>query len=177
MNGLDNNIYSIGRGPSATTVTAPNTGLSLGSSVVIRGSVIDTSAGTKQSTQAADFPNGVPVASDASMKDWMGYVYQQKALPTNFTGVPVTISVLDSNGNYRNIGTATTDATGMYTVSWKPDITGNFTVVATFNALTVTGHHTQKQVLQLIQLLQQPLRILLLVCHQLKCTSLEQESQ
>jgi outer membrane protein assembly factor BamB len=133
MNGLDNNIYSIGRGPSATTVTAPNTGLSLGSSVVIRGSVIDTSAGTKQSTQAADFPNGVPVASDASMKDWMGYVYQQKALPTNFTGVPVTISVLDSNGNYRNIGTATTDATGMYTVSWKPDITGNFTVVATFN--------------------------------------------
>ncbi len=132
MNGLDNNIYSIGRGPSATTVTAPNTGLSFGSSVVIRGTVMDISAGTKQNTQAADFPNGVPVASDASMKDWMGYVYQQKPLPTNFTGVPVTIAVLDSNGNYRNIGTTTTDATGMYTISWKPDITGNFTVVATF---------------------------------------------
>ena len=54
----------------------------------------DISAGTTQDQQAADFPNGVPVASDASMKDWMGYVYQQKPLPTNFTGVPVTIDVL-----------------------------------------------------------------------------------
>ena len=42
----------------------------------------------------------------------MGYVYQQQPLPNNFTGVPVTIDVMDSNGNYRNIGTATTDATG-----------------------------------------------------------------
>jgi hypothetical protein len=67
------------------------------------------------------------------MKDWMGYVYQQKPLPTNFTGVQVTVDVLDSNGNYRNIGSAMTDATGMYTLSWKPDIVGNFTVVATFH--------------------------------------------
>jgi hypothetical protein len=67
------------------------------------------------------------------MTDWMGYVYQQKPLPTNFTGVPVTIDVLDSNGNYRNIGTATTDATGMYSLTWVPDIPGNYTVVATFH--------------------------------------------
>jgi hypothetical protein len=131
MNGLDNNIYSIGRGPSALTVTAPNVGLSFGTPIVIKGTVMDISAGTTQTTQAADFPNGVPVASDASMTDWMGYVYQQKPLPTNFTGVPVTIDVLDSNGNYRNIGTATTDATGMYSLTWTPDIPGNFTVVAT----------------------------------------------
>jgi hypothetical protein len=129
MNGLDNNIYSIGRGPSATSVTAQ----SFGDSIVIRGTVTDTSAGTKQATQIADFPNGVPVASDASMKDWMGYVYQQKPLPTNFTGVEVTIDVFDSNGNYRNIGTATTDATGMYSFTWVPDIPGDFTVIATFH--------------------------------------------
>jgi hypothetical protein len=128
FNGYDNQIYSVGRGPSAMSATAQ----SFGTSIVIRGTVTDTSAGTKQDQQAADFPNGVPCSSDASMKDWMGYVYQQKPLPTNFTGVPVTVDVLDSNGNYRNIGTATTDATGMYSLTWTPDIPGNFTVVATF---------------------------------------------
>jgi hypothetical protein len=132
FNGYDNQIYSIGRGPSALTVQAPKTSNELGKSLVIDGKVIDISAGTKQDQQAADFPNGVPVASDASMKDWMGYVYQQKPLPNNFVGVQVTVDVLDSNGNFRNIGSATTDATGMYTLSWKPDIVGNFTVVATF---------------------------------------------
>jgi outer membrane protein assembly factor BamB len=131
MNGLDNNIYSVGRGPSALTVATSRV-LTQGSNVVIDGTVIDVSAGTKQATQAADFPNGVPVASDASMKDWMGYVYQQKPLPTNFTGVDVSIDVLDSNGNYRNIGSATTDATGYFTFTWKPDIPGDFRVIASF---------------------------------------------
>jgi hypothetical protein len=133
MNGLDNNIYSIGRGPSALTVAAGPKSTTLGSSVVIEGRVTDISAGTKQNQQAADFPNGVPVSSDASMKEWMGYVYQQKPLPNNFTGVPVTVDVVDSNGNYRNIGSAMTDATGMYSVSWTPNITSNYTVIATFH--------------------------------------------
>jgi hypothetical protein len=133
FNGYDNQIYVVGRGPSATTVTAPDAGLSYGTPVVIRGTVTDTSTGTTQDQQAADFPNGVPCASDASMTEWMSYVYQQKPLPTNFTGVQVTIDVLDSNNNYRNIGTATTDATGMYSLIWTPDISGNYTVIATFH--------------------------------------------
>jgi hypothetical protein len=93
---------------------------------------MDVAAGTKQDQQASDFPNGVPVSSDASMKDWMGYVYQQKPIPTNFTGVKVSVDVIDSNGNFRNVGTATTDTTGMYTLTWQPDIIGNYTVIATF---------------------------------------------
>ena len=93
---------------------------------------MDVSAGTKQSTVAADFPSGVPCASDASMTQWMGYVYQQQAEPTNFTGVPVTISVTDSNGNHYNIGTATTNENGFYSLAWTPIIPGNFTVTATF---------------------------------------------
>ena len=132
MNGYDQQVYSIGRGPSATTVSAPDLSASLGQSVVIHGTVIDVSAGTKQDTQAADFPNGVPAASDASMTDWMGYVYQQRPLPTNFTGVTVSINVVDANGNQRSIGTATTDATGAYNLVWQPDIPGKYTVVATF---------------------------------------------
>jgi hypothetical protein len=132
FNGLDNQIYSVGRGPSTLTVTAPQTAVAQGNSVMISGTVFDASAGTKQDEQAARFANGVPVSSDASMKDWMGYVYQQKPLPTNFTGVDVTITVLDANGNYRVIGTAQTDVYGKYNLQWCPDITGEYTVYATF---------------------------------------------
>jgi len=133
FNGYDNQIYSIGRGPSALTVQAPKTSNGLGKSLIIDGTVIDVSAGTKQDTQAATFPNGVPVSSDISMEDWMGYVYQQKPLPSDFTGVDVTIDVIDSNGNFRNIGTAQTDRTGMYSFTWKPDIDGNYKVIASFH--------------------------------------------
>jgi hypothetical protein len=132
MNGLDNQIYSIGRGPSATTVSAPHAGLAFGQSVVISGTVMDIAAGTKQDQQAAVFPNGVPCASDESMTEWMGYVYQQKAKPTDFTGVNVTLSVIDSNNNCYDIGTATTDANGFFSYEWTPEIPGKFTVFATF---------------------------------------------
>ena len=132
FNGYDNQIYSIGRGPSATTVSAPDIAASFGTPVVISGTVTDISAGTKQTEQAADFPNGVPCSSDASMTAWMGYVYQQQPIPTNFTGVPVQIYVLDSNGNHRLIGTAMTDTSGTYSLAWTPDIAGNYTVYAQF---------------------------------------------
>jgi hypothetical protein len=132
MNGYDNQIYSVGRGPSTLTVSAPNLAAALCQPVVISGTVFDLSAGSKQDEQAARFPNGIPCAADSAMTDWMGYVYQQKPLPANFTGVDVTISVLDSNNNFRTIGTATTDSTGAYNLVWTPDISGNFTVFASF---------------------------------------------
>ena len=56
----------------------------------------------------------------------------QKPRPIDATGVEVTISVVDSNGNYREIGTATSDASGFYSLEWTPDISGKFDVVATF---------------------------------------------
>jgi hypothetical protein len=56
----------------------------------------------------------------------------QKTIPTNATGVPVSIDVLDSNGNFRNIGTATTDASGSFSLPWTPDIAGKYTVYASF---------------------------------------------
>ncbi len=62
----------------------------------------------------------------------MEYVYMQKPMPTNATGVPVSIDVIDANGNYRNIGTATSDSSGMFSFNWTPDITGKYTVIATF---------------------------------------------
>jgi hypothetical protein len=131
-NAYDNQIYSFGMGPSKVTVTAPSVGVTTSTSITISGTVTDTSAGTQQEAQAANFPNGVPCVSDASMTQWMEYVYQQQPMPTNATGVPVTISVLDSNGNYRQIGTATSDLSGTFALTWTPDIPGNYTLVANF---------------------------------------------
>jgi hypothetical protein len=133
FNGYDNQVYSVGRGPSTTTVSAPNLAAASGQPVVISGSVLDISAGAKQDEQAARFPNGIPVAADSAMTDWMGYVYQQRPLPTStFAGVTVDINVVDANGNYRNIGTATTDAKGQYSLVWAPDISGTYNVIASF---------------------------------------------
>jgi outer membrane protein assembly factor BamB len=130
-NTYDSQIYSIGKGPSAMTVEAPATATTIGTSIIIRGSVTDICSGTQQPEQAARFPNGVPAVSDDSMKTWMEYVYMQKPRPTNTTGVPVTISIVDANGNYREIGTTTTND-GFFSLNWKPDIEGQYTVYANF---------------------------------------------
>ena len=39
----------------------------------------------------------------------MEAAYEQQPLPSNLTGVPVNIYVLDSNNNYRSIGTTNLD--------------------------------------------------------------------
>jgi hypothetical protein len=124
-------IYSIGKGPSATTVTASPKVSTYGGSVIIEGTVTDISTGTKQKEQAARFPNGVPAVSDASQSAWMEYVYMQKPRPTNATGVQVVLSIVDSNGNYRDIGT-TTSNDGFFAFNWKPDIDGQYTLYASF---------------------------------------------
>ncbi len=131
-NNYDHQIYAVAKGPSQTTVEAPMAGVVVGNSIIIRGRVTDISPGTQQLEQAKRFPNGVPAVSDESMSKWMEYVYMQKAFPKDCKGVEVTIEVLDSNGNYREIGKTTSDASGAYSLAWAPDIPGKFTVVATF---------------------------------------------
>jgi hypothetical protein len=78
------------------------------------------------------FPNGVAAVSDESQSGYMMYVYKQFECPTDTTGVPVSIAVIDANGNYREIGTTTSDATGYYSFNWTPDIAGKYTVYVTF---------------------------------------------
>ena len=131
-NTYDMQIYAITKGPSATTVTAPDMGVPTGSSVSIKGTVMDISPGTQEYGLKARFPNGVAAVSDESMSDWMKYVYMQFERPTNTVGVEVTISVVDSNGNYREIGTTTTSSDGYYSLPWTPDISGEYKVYASF---------------------------------------------
>ena len=132
-NYYDNQIYAIAKGPSQTTVSASPKVSAYGSSVIVEGKVIDISSGTSQVEQAARFPDGVPAISDSSMDTWMPYIYMDQPKPANATGVPVTISVIDANGNYRSIGTVTSNADGFFTLNWKPDIEGPYTVYASFD--------------------------------------------
>lgn len=129
----DCRIYAIGKGPTATTVSAPNSGVKLGDSIVLSGTVTDISPGTMDYALKARFPNGVPAVSDTSMSEWMLYVYKQFERPMSATGVNVTLSVIDANNNFREIGTTTSTADGFFTYNWKPDIEGPYTVYANFN--------------------------------------------
>jgi hypothetical protein len=126
------NIYAIGKGPSVTTISTPDTDITLSQSITIKGTVNDISPGTSTDFMKMRFPNGVPAVSDDSMSDWMLYVYKQFSQPTNATGVQVVLSVVDSNGNFRDIGTTTTDANGFYSYQWQPDISGKYTIYARF---------------------------------------------
>ena len=56
----------------------------------------------------------------------------QQPCPTDVTGVPVSIEVLDSNGNYRQIGTTKSDGSGTFALTWTPDIPGDYIVIANF---------------------------------------------
>jgi outer membrane protein assembly factor BamB len=132
LNIYDMQIYTVAKGPSQLTVDAPAAAITQGQSLVIRGTITDIAAGTTQKEQAARFPNGVPCVSDESQQQWMEYVYQQAAKPTDTTGVNIDISVIDANGNCRTIGTAISDASGTYSLKWTPDISGKYTVIATF---------------------------------------------
>jgi hypothetical protein len=132
-NYYDNQLYCVGKGPSATTVEAPMTAIAAGDNVVIQGSVTDIAAGTKKPQQAARFPNGVPAVSDASMSAWMEYVYMQQPCPPSVTGVEVTIDAVDPNNNFINIGTATSDGYGLFSYAWTtPNVPGKYTVIVTF---------------------------------------------
>jgi outer membrane protein assembly factor BamB len=133
MDTYDQRVYAIGKGPSATTITAPNVGVALGKSVLVNGMVTDISPGTQDYALTARFPDGVPAVADESMSDWMKYVYAQFSRPANATGVEVVISVVDPNNNCYEVGRTTTDADGFYSVAFTPEVPGKYTVFASFD--------------------------------------------
>jgi hypothetical protein len=123
QNTYDGYMYIIGKGPTATTVSAPQGGNANGTSVLIQGTVMDMSPGK---------PN-TPCVSKESMSDWMDYLYLQHQLPNNTTGVPVTLTAIDPNGNTIDIGTTTTNGFyGGFSFSWTPPRTGSYTIIASF---------------------------------------------
>ena len=114
--------YIIGKGKSATTVSAPRTAITQGQSVVLTGTVLDMSPGQP----------GTPCVSKESMAGWMEYIHLQHPIPANVTGVPVSLDAFDPNGNYIHIGDTTSDMTGTFGFVWTPDVSGKYAVTATF---------------------------------------------
>jgi hypothetical protein len=123
----DGFMYVMGKGPSQTSVTAPQTAVATGSKVLIQGTVLDMSPAQP----------GTPCISDANMDTWMDYKHLQ--MPANgyyhnitVTGVPVALYAIDSNGNPASIGTATSDSSGSYQIEWTPPAEGLYKITATF---------------------------------------------
>ncbi len=127
-NGYDNQLYGFGQGNTATTVNVVPV-VNNAAQVLIKGTVTDQSPGqTCLGIPAA----GTPAISDASMSQWMEYLYQEQPEPLNATGVPVTLSYIDPNGNEYTMGTTTSDITGQYSYTFTPNIPGTYRIIATF---------------------------------------------
>jgi hypothetical protein len=131
-NSFDNQIYSFGMGPSATTVSASPKVSVHGSSVLVEGTVMDKSGGTTQDVITTRFPHGLPAMSDDSQEAWMEYAYMQQVKPADATGVEVSISVVDPNDNCYEVGTTTSNDMGFYKLAFTPEIPGEYTIYATF---------------------------------------------
>jgi len=131
-NSQDAKIYSIGKGPTTATVTGSPKVSKLGSTVLLEGSVLDISAGSKQAGVVERFPNGIPVAADYCMDEWMSYVYMQQVCPENFTGVEVRITAYDPNGNFKDYGVTVTDMNGNFGFPFEPEVEGTYWITAIF---------------------------------------------
>jgi len=132
MDTYDQRVYAIGKGASATTLTASPKVVAKGTSVVIEGTVMDVSPGTKDIDMQLRFPSGVPAISDEDMSEWMLYVYKQFEMPEDATGVTVVFNWVDSEGVWHDMDRTKTDATGTFSYVWHPDTEGTCKIIATF---------------------------------------------
>ena len=120
--GGDGIMYVIGKGKSATTVSAPDTQITIGQKCTITGTVLD---------QSPAQPNTAAI-SEKDMSAWMEYLHRQQPKPTDATGVTVDITAIDPNGNYINIGQATSNTEGTFGYSWAPEVPGLYEITAKF---------------------------------------------
>jgi outer membrane protein assembly factor BamB len=121
-NFYDGYMYVFGKGKSSTTISAPQVAITQGQSIILSGSVLDQSPAQP----------GTPCVSKESMTSWMEYLHMQGPVPANVVGVPVSLDAVDPNGNTVHIATVTSDMSGTYGFTWKPELLGNYKVTATF---------------------------------------------
>jgi hypothetical protein len=130
LNDYDGQIYTFGKGLSATTVSVPTTAVPMGTPVLIQGTVTDQSPGqTCLGIPAA----GTPAIADSNMSAWMQYLYMQQSKPTTATGVKVHLTATDPNGNFQDLGTTTSDINGNYAFQYNPPVPGTYNIKASFD--------------------------------------------
>jgi hypothetical protein len=128
LGGSDGYMYVFGKGKTAMTVTAPDVPVAKGSSVVIKGTVLDMSPAQ---------PN-TPCVSKDSMALQMEYLHKQMPIGgiwgnETLTGVPVMLTAIDSNGNSVDIGTVTTNGYyGTFSKAWTPPNELAYEIIASF---------------------------------------------
>ena len=122
-NTYDGCLYGFAKGPSATTVTVQQDVIAKGSSALIKGTVTDQSAGAKDT----------PAIADEDMGEWMQYLYMNKPMPTDATGVPVALVAIASDGNVIDIGQATSTSGGQFSLLWTPPAQGTYRIIASFD--------------------------------------------
>jgi hypothetical protein len=119
----DGYMYVFGKGKSATTIEAPHIAATLGQSIVLTGSVLDQSPAQP----------GTACVSKESMSAWMEYLHKQHGIPTEVTGVSVSIDAAGASGEYTHVGDVTTDGcSGTFGFTWKPETAGQYVITATF---------------------------------------------
>jgi hypothetical protein len=121
-NSYDGYMYVFGKGESESTVTTVQSAITAGTSAIISGTVLDMSSAQE----------GTPCVSAESMADWMEYLHMQHSIPSDVIGVPVSIDAVDPNGNYVHIADVTSDASGTFSYTWTPTISGDYVITATF---------------------------------------------
>jgi hypothetical protein len=138
---FDASIYCFGKGDSATTVSAPQNVPTLGSSVMITGTVTDnTPSGRLNTNYGLDFSlKGTPAIADESMDAWMEHLYHQRPIPADAKGVEVILETLDPNGNFYEIGRTTSDINGKYGLKFTPEVPGDYQIIARFEGSASYG--------------------------------------
>jgi len=141
FNWYDGQVYAFGRGPSATTVTAPDVAVPLGTPVMLRGTVTDqTPNGKRNINNDMQFSlEGTPAISDEDMAEWMEYIFMGQAFPMNAKGVTVNLWSIDPNGNFQDLGQTTSDSTGAFGMNWVPPVPGQYQLTASFDGSESSG--------------------------------------
>jgi hypothetical protein len=75
------------------------------------------------------------------MSEWMEYLYQQRPLPTDATGVTVKLTAHDTENwdSVIEIGTTTCDFDGNFEFLWTPPQTGFYEIEAEFEGTASYG--------------------------------------
>jgi len=144
-NSMDGYTYYFGPGPSATTVSAPDTAVSLGTAITVKGTVMDMSPGDQgpetnpvAPINSVSKPGTIPCVDRDSMTTQMNYVYMGRPIDgilhnETITGVPVTLTAIGSDGSVYDIGTTTTNGYyGTFAMAWTAPKEGTYTITANF---------------------------------------------
>jgi hypothetical protein len=124
----DGYMYVFGKGQSETTITAPNVAVPVGTSMVITGTVLDTSPAQP----------GTPCVSVGSMGAQMEYIHHQMPLEgihgdRVIEGVEVLLTAVASDGSCTDLGTTVTNGYyGTYGFTWTPETEGTYEIIASF---------------------------------------------